>query len=92
MAQPTEFEQVTYNSPDGAQIGRTSTEAVAFYGATPVARPITAATNDITTVSTVSAGGAVTTWAFATQAEINNMVTAVSTMQRTMKALGLLPT
>lgn len=33
------YEQVTYNSPDGAQIGKSSTEKLGFYGATPVVRP-----------------------------------------------------
>jgi hypothetical protein len=31
-----DFEQVTYNSPDGAQIGASATEKIAFHGATPV--------------------------------------------------------
>ncbi len=30
------FEQVTYNSPDGAQLGKSATEKIGFYGATPV--------------------------------------------------------
>jgi hypothetical protein len=91
MPQPTEYEQLSYNGPDGAQIGRTSTDAISFYGATPVARPVTISTNDVSTTSTVSAGGAVTTWAFAAQAELNNLVTAVSTMQRALKQMGILP-
>lgn len=39
MAIPTSYEQVTYNSPDGAQVGRASTEKVGFFGATPITRP-----------------------------------------------------
>ncbi len=31
-----DYEQVTYNSPAGAQVGQSSTEKVGFYGATPV--------------------------------------------------------
>jgi hypothetical protein len=31
-----DYEQVTYNSADGAQIGQSASEKVAFYGATPV--------------------------------------------------------
>lgn len=31
-----DYEQVTYNSPAGAQIGQSATEKVGFYGATPV--------------------------------------------------------
>lgn len=33
-----DFEQVTYNSPTGAQIGQSATEKVGFYGATPVVK------------------------------------------------------
>ena len=36
MAIPTSYEQVTYNSPDGAQMGASATEKIAFYGAAPV--------------------------------------------------------
>lgn len=36
MAQPTEYEQVTYNPSEGSQIGKSSTEKLGFYGATPV--------------------------------------------------------
>jgi hypothetical protein len=30
------YEQVTYNSPDGALIGNAASEKIGFYGATPV--------------------------------------------------------
>jgi hypothetical protein len=30
------YEQVTYNSPDGALIGNSATEKIGFYGETPV--------------------------------------------------------
>lgn len=90
MTQPTEYEQVTYNAPDGAQFGRASNELISFYGATPVAR-VSISTSNVSTTTTVSAGGAVTTWAFLNQADITNLVTAVSTMQYAMKQLGLIP-
>lgn len=32
------YEQVTYNSPDGAVIGKSASEKVAFYGAVPGAQ------------------------------------------------------
>ena len=35
-----DYEQVTYNSTDGAQIGSSATEKVAFFGATPVVKQI----------------------------------------------------
>ncbi len=92
MAQPQEFEQITYNSPDGAQIGRTSTEAVSFYGATPVARPVTVSTSDVSTTSSQStSSGTGIGWGFNSLAEFNNVVAAVSTMQRALKQLGILP-
>lgn len=93
MPQPTEYEQISWNSADGEVIGRTSTDSLAFYGNTPVARPFTASTSNVSTTigrSTSSAAVTITTWGFQTQAEIDIMVTAVSTMQYTMKQLGLI--
>lgn len=93
MSQPLEAENLSYNSPGGAVFGATSTDKVGFYGVIPIARPVTASTSNVSTVvgiSTSSASVAITTWGFASQAEINNAITAVSTMQTTMKALGLI--
>mgnify|MGYP001565044564 CR=1 FL=1 len=94
MAQPIEQENVTQNTPDGALFGFTSTKLIAFYGATPVDRTITASTNSVSTTTTVSlstaGAGAATMWGFATQTEIVNYVTAVSTMQLAMKQLGII--
>ena len=42
MTIPPSFEQVTNNSPDGAQMGRSATEKNAFYGNTPVTQPTSA--------------------------------------------------
>ena len=88
--QPAEFEQVTYNSPDGAQVCKTSTDKLAFYGSTPIIK--NSVTNaDISTVSSQStSSGAGIGWGFVTLTEFNSMVTAVSTMQAAMKAYGLL--
>lgn len=93
MAQPLEYDQVTENAPDGALFGKTSTSLIAFYGATPVARTITASTNDVSTTTTVSlstAGVAPVTWGFITQVEIANFATAVSSMQMAMRNLGII--
>ena len=35
-----DYEQVTYNSDAGAQIGSSATEKVAFFGATPVVKQV----------------------------------------------------
>ena len=42
MTIATSFEQVTNNSPDGAQMGKGTGEKVAFYGNTPVVQPTSA--------------------------------------------------
>ena len=62
--QPLEYEQMTYNAPDGAQAGRTSQEKVAFYGATPVAQRASAL-QQIISVSSV-AGSIVSFMTFST--------------------------
>ncbi len=50
-----DYEQVTYNSPAGAQIGKSATEKVGFFGATPVVQQDTvAAATDATTVITTA--------------------------------------
>lgn len=35
-----DYEQVTYNGPNGAQVGASATEKIGFFGATPVVRPV----------------------------------------------------
>lgn len=46
-----DYEQLTYNSPAGAQIGKSATEKIGFFGATPVVQQDTvAAATDATTV------------------------------------------
>lgn len=54
-SRPTEYENVTLNAPDGARIGNTSTEKVAFFGATPVAQQASAAAGtDAATTQTLA--------------------------------------
>ena len=93
MTQPTEYQQLTYNSPDGAQAGNSSTVKLAFYGATPIARPVTASTSSVSTITSVSIstlGCAVTSWLFNSGPDMDNAVIAVSTMQYALKQLGLM--
>lgn len=56
-----DYEQVTYNSPAGAQIGKSATEKVGFFGATPVVQvanvvDATDAATAITKLNAVIAG------------------------------------
>lgn len=50
------YEQVTYNSPDGALIGNDTTEPIGFHGTAPTAQRSGAAQAALT-VATLSLGG-----------------------------------
>lgn len=54
MTIPTSYEQVTYNGPDGAQVGKAATEKVGFYGATPIVRPSVTWPNTGTATTTLN--------------------------------------
>lgn len=54
MTQPTEYEQAGYNAPGGLQIGKSSTEKVGFFGATPVVRPAITAVATATATTTLN--------------------------------------
>jgi len=88
MTQPTEYEQVTYNSPDGAQFGKSATlDKIAFFGATPVIQPVGATQATITaTWVTISAG---TGFGFASSDQIISVIAAIKQIQTVMLTLGL---
>ena len=58
MTIPTSFEQVTANSVDGAQVGKSSTEKIALWGATPAVQPSGSA--QAVVAATAAATGAAT--------------------------------
>jgi len=70
------YEQVTYNSPDGAQIGDSASEKIGFYGATPVVQRATATTHTTTNVVTSASFGTL-------------QVAQIQEIQNTLIALGL---
>lgn len=56
------YEQVTYNSPDGAIIGASATDKVAFYGAVPVVqRPYSSAVHATAALASSASFGATQT-------------------------------
>lgn len=75
MTQPTEFEQVSYNSPDGAQFGKAASDKAGFFGATPVSQR--ASSNQATTNIAVSASFGAT------------QLAVIQEIMNTMIALGL---
>ena len=70
------YEQVTYNSPDGAQVGNSASEKIGFYGATPVVQRATATTHTTTNVVTSASFGTL-------------QVAQIQEIQNTLIALGL---
>ena len=84
MAQPTEYEQVTYNAPDGAQMGRTTTDKIAFYGTTPIVQQTLSAASTYTVTSNTTS-----TVGFTTLADAQAIVAQVSSITQVLKNLGL---
>lgn len=58
-----EYESVTSGLPDGAQVGKSATEKVGFWGATPVVRPTILGTAAVATATKADADSNDTTWA-----------------------------
>ena len=86
MTQPTEYEQLSYNAPDGAQLGRVSTEKIGFLGATPVSRYVgvgAASTYVFTNLTTSTVG-------FQTAVDFTSFVLQVSTMTQALRGYGLI--
>lgn len=68
-----DYEQVTYNSPDGAQMGASATEKIGFYGTTPIVQR--SSSNQATTnIASSTAFGATQ---LAVVQEIMNTLTAL---------------
>lgn len=69
------YEQVTYNSPDGAQIGSSTSEKIAFFGTTPISQRAAAA--QATSIWGTSATTSIDTARVATIVEIMNTLAAL---------------
>lgn len=69
------YEQVTYNSPDGAQIGQSATEKVGFYGAAPVTQRANAfqAASLVSVSSNITVAASLTAWIVEVTATLNGL-------------------
>ena len=77
MTQPTEYWQVSNNSPDGCQIARTAADKVGFYGIAPVAqRAYSSAVHATSALASSTAFGA-------------TQLAAVQEIQKTLIGLGI---
>lgn len=84
MAQPLQYEQVTYNTSSGAQVNRLSTYALGFYGATPVTRYVGVGAASTYIVSTSVISG------FDSAAAVTSLVLQVSTITTALRNMGLI--
>jgi hypothetical protein len=75
---------ITQNEPDGAVIGQTSSEKIAFYGASPVARQSVSAYT--TTTAAVSTS---TNWGYTTSTQADAVNTQVVAITAALRNLGL---
>ena len=82
-------EQVTYNSPDGATMGQSSTEKISFYGATPVTRYVGAGAAS-TYIHEKRSTGAMSTWGFADEIAVTSLVHQISTLTVAFRNAGLI--
>ena len=82
------YERLDYGSPDGSQWGGASTDAIAFYGATPVTRYATAlqaSTYLVTSVTTSASSVA----GFQTALHLSSFISNVSSIIRMLERYGL---
>lgn len=94
MTQPTEYEQMTYNAPDGAQAGRASTERLGFWGATPISRRTSADQAAVTTTQTAVISSAASSggFAYSTAAIATDIVTQLNAAKTDINAINVLVT
>lgn len=76
------IKELSDGGPDGTRYGQSSTDKIAFYGATPVVRPTTTTAAVSTAITAVSVSPSVsvsaTQWAYASSAQANAIITAVN--------------
>ena len=80
-----DYEQVTYNSPDGAMIGQSATEKVGFFGITPIVQPADAAQGALTVTTATTAG-----YGFSTSAGFNAFIAQLENLRAELVLLGLI--
>ena len=83
----TNIEQIGTGLPEGSRFGWTSSERLAFWGATPTSQPA-ANTTQTAVTTTVSISSSVTTsWGYATSTQANDIVTQLNAAQTDIRAI-----
>lgn len=78
-------EQVTYNSPDGATVGKSTTEKISFYGVTPIVQR-SGADQAALTLTTATVGG----YGFTTATAMNTAVALLVELRAALVAIGVI--
>ena len=81
-----DYEQVTYNSPNGAQMGSSASEKIAFHGSTPTDQY--AAITDLS-INALSVSGVV---AWTTSASFSVAIEAINSVLAVLREKGLIAT
>lgn len=79
------IQQLHDGNPDGSRYGQSSTEKLAFYGATPVVQQTVTAIGT-TTISQVSTSGI---WGFSSSTAAEAFVARVQSLQDALDTLGI---
>ena len=82
-------EQVTYNGPDGATMGATSTETISFYGATVRTRYVGVGAAS-TYLSHGQSTATASTYGLDSAAAVTSLVLQVSTLTVALRNIGLI--
>ena len=80
------YEAVSYNSPDGAKIGKTSAELLGFWGVTPVVQQTSASQ---AAVATDAATTGAATYGF-TSAQANGIVVLLNRLRLDLVTTGII--
>ena len=79
-----DYEQVTFNGPEGAQIGKSATEKIGFFGATPVVQRTKAVA-----VTTTGSDPGTNAFGYTTAAQADAIVTAINAIIVNLTDMGL---
>lgn len=74
---------------DGVIVIKATSDKLAFYGGTPMARSTLAAAAIATTVAVSTTTGAITSWGFSTSTQADAIVTLANELRALVVALGL---
>lgn len=85
----SQLKYVGDGNPDGIVIGKTTSQKLSFWAATPVVKQTISNAAVATTVAVSTASGAITSWGFAGSTQANAIVSLVNEIRALIVTLGL---